>query len=206
MIKERFDIKDERVRQAAGSVYRHLDDAVAIFSSWVSANIQVTLWQFFTRFRGKYRFRISAYAYQTDKPVTFHMTAGTMQGGDRGPDRATTTSPRQADGDRVRRTDWRRANTIRIRRGRAGPVIPPAVEKVGRRTTRGRAWPSSGWRSKGRCTTPGRRRAIAGCSATCRRRRRRRGQRPPGGRLEAAAGRCRARSCATSCGGPSGGP
>src|SRR5262249_45269336 len=24
-------------------------------------------------------FRISAYAYQTDKPVTFHMTAGTMQ-------------------------------------------------------------------------------------------------------------------------------
>ena len=79
MIKKRFDIKDEKTVKPTGSVYRHLDDAVAIFSSWVSANIQVTLWQFYTHFRGKYRFRISAYAFQTDKPVTFHVTAGTMQ-------------------------------------------------------------------------------------------------------------------------------
>jgi mono/diheme cytochrome c family protein len=79
MIKKRFDIKDEKSVKPTGSVYRHLDDSVAIFSSWVSANIQVTLWQFHSHFRGNYRFRISAYAYQTDKPVTFHMTAGTMK-------------------------------------------------------------------------------------------------------------------------------
>ena len=48
MIKKRFDIKDEKSVKPTGSVYRHLDDGVAIFSSWVSANIQVTLWQFRT--------------------------------------------------------------------------------------------------------------------------------------------------------------
>ena len=79
MIKKRFDIKDEKSVKPKGSVYRHTDDGVAIFSSWVSANIQVTLWNFYTHFRGKYRFRVSAYAFQTDKPVTFHMTAGTFQ-------------------------------------------------------------------------------------------------------------------------------
>lgn len=57
---------------------RHKEDGVAIFSSWVSANIQVTLWQFQTRGRGKYRFRISGYGFQTDKPVTFHVMAGPM--------------------------------------------------------------------------------------------------------------------------------
>src|SRR5207244_13535746 len=71
-------VKDEKTVKPKGSVYRHLDDGVAIFSSWVSANIQVTLWNFYTHFRGNYRFRISAYAFQTDKPVTFHMTAGTF--------------------------------------------------------------------------------------------------------------------------------
>lgn len=79
LIKKRFDIKDEKSVKPTGSVYRHLDDGVAIFSSWVSANIQVTLWNFYTHFRGRYRFRVSAYAFQTDKPVTFHMTAGTFQ-------------------------------------------------------------------------------------------------------------------------------
>lgn len=79
MIKKRFDIKDEKSVKPTGSVYRHLEDSVAIFASWVSANIQVTLWNFFSHFRGNYRFRISAYAFQTDKPVTFHMTAGTMK-------------------------------------------------------------------------------------------------------------------------------
>lgn len=78
MIKKRFDIKDEKSVKPTGSVYRHLEDSVAIFSSWVSANIQVTLWNFYTHFRGNYRFRISAYAFQTDKPITFHMTAGTF--------------------------------------------------------------------------------------------------------------------------------
>jgi hypothetical protein len=75
----RFDIRDEESVKPSGSVYRHLEESVAIFSSWVSANIQVTLWQFFPHFRGNYRFRVAACGYQTDKPVTFHMTAGTMK-------------------------------------------------------------------------------------------------------------------------------
>ncbi len=79
MIKKRFDIKDEKSVKATGSVYRHLEDSVAIFSSWVSANIQVTMWNFHSHFRGNYRFRISGYAFQSEKPVTFHMTAGTMK-------------------------------------------------------------------------------------------------------------------------------
>ncbi len=78
LVKRRLNIKDERSVKPTGSVYRHLDDGVAIFSSWVSANIQVTLWNFRTRDRGKYRFRISAYAYQTQKPITFHVMAGTL--------------------------------------------------------------------------------------------------------------------------------
>jgi hypothetical protein len=77
-INKRFDIRDERTVKAKGSVYRHEADGVAVFSSWVSANIQVTMWQFNTRGRGKYRFRISAYGIQTDKPVTFYVKAGPM--------------------------------------------------------------------------------------------------------------------------------
>ena len=130
MIKKRFDIKDEKSVKPTGSVYRHLDDGVAIFSSWVSANIQVTLWQFRTHFRGNYRFRISAYGFQTDKPVTFHVTAGTMTAVteerlvgyfDVPPDKPTvvefveTLEPK---------------NTIRIVVDGLG-VIPPVVEKVG---------------------------------------------------------------------------
>jgi hypothetical protein len=78
LLQKRFNIKEEKSVNPTGSVYRHLEDSVAIFSSWVSANIQVTLWNCYTHFRGNYRFRISAYAFQSDKPITFHMTAGTF--------------------------------------------------------------------------------------------------------------------------------
>jgi hypothetical protein len=38
------------------------------------------MWNFRSPFRGKYRFRISAYAYQSQgKPVNFHVTAGTLK-------------------------------------------------------------------------------------------------------------------------------
>lgn len=76
--KRRYDIRDERTVKASGSVYRHLDDGVAIFSTAVNANVQVTMWQFMSRHPGKYRFRISGYAYQTGEPVTFHVKAGPM--------------------------------------------------------------------------------------------------------------------------------
>jgi mono/diheme cytochrome c family protein len=77
-INKRYSIKDEGAVKPIGSVYRHVDDGVAIFSSWVSANIQVTLWQFGSRQRGQYRFRISAYGFQTDKPIMFHVLAGPL--------------------------------------------------------------------------------------------------------------------------------
>jgi hypothetical protein len=78
IVKRRFSVKDESTIKPTGSVYRHVDDGVAIFSSWVSANIQVTLWQFGTRHRGRYRFRISGYGYQTTKPVMFHVLSGPL--------------------------------------------------------------------------------------------------------------------------------
>jgi hypothetical protein len=63
-------------------VSRQLDDGVAIFASDLSSNIQTVLWSFLTRDRGKYRFRISAYAYQSEKPVIFHVNGGTENLGD----------------------------------------------------------------------------------------------------------------------------
>jgi mono/diheme cytochrome c family protein len=136
MIKKRFDIKDEKTVNPKGSVYRHLDDSVVIFSSWVSANIQVSLWQFFTHFRGNYRFRISAYAYQTDKPVTFHMTAGTMKAVteerivgyyDVPPGKPTTI-------EFVEKLEPK--NTVRFVVDNLG-VIPTVVEKIGAENYKG---------------------------------------------------------------------
>jgi len=81
IIKQRYNIKEERSLKLKGDVYRPLDDGVAIFSSWVSANICVTLWQFTTKFPGKYRVKISGYGFQTGgKPSTFYVLAGTMAG------------------------------------------------------------------------------------------------------------------------------
>ncbi|MGA1015601.1 MAG: DUF1592 domain-containing protein, partial [Limisphaerales bacterium] len=58
----------------------HVDDGVAIFAVWESANIRVTMWNMLTHFRGKYRVRISGYGYQSDgKPVDFHVNAGTFK-------------------------------------------------------------------------------------------------------------------------------
>lgn len=74
----RYDIRDERSVRPNGSVYRHLEDGVAIFATSVPSNIQVTLWQYMTRARGQFRFRISGYGYRTDKPVAFHVKVGPM--------------------------------------------------------------------------------------------------------------------------------
>lgn len=135
-IKRRIDIKDERSIKPNGSVYRHLDDGVAIFSSWVSANIQVTLWQFQTRGRGRYRFRISGYGFQTEKPTTFHVMAGPMNAAaqqyligyfDVPPDKPTVvefTEPMES------------ALTIRIIADSLG-ATPPEVQKVGAENYKG---------------------------------------------------------------------
>jgi len=79
-VNKRFDLKDEAAVKRPGSVYRFLEDGVAIFAVWESANIRVTMWNFRSPFRGKYRFRISAYGYQNQgKPLKFHVTAGTFK-------------------------------------------------------------------------------------------------------------------------------
>ncbi|QDU96038.1 DUF1592 domain-containing protein [Lignipirellula cremea] len=130
VVKKRFDIKNEKAVKATGSVYRHLDDGVAIFSSWVSANIQVTLWQFHSRVRGKYRFRISGYGFQTQKPVTFHIMAGPMNAAAQQDLVGYFDVP--ADKPTVVEFEWSMEpnHTIRIIADDLG-ATPPAVEKVG---------------------------------------------------------------------------
>jgi len=78
-VKRRIDMKTATRRQG---VSRNLDDGVAIFASDLSSNIQTVLWSFLSRDRGKYRFRISAYAYQSEKPVLFHVNGGTSDLGE----------------------------------------------------------------------------------------------------------------------------
>jgi hypothetical protein len=81
ILNRRFDPKLESVTRRQ-DVYRHLDDGVAVFASDLASNIQIVFWNCLTRFPGKYRFRISAYAYQTDRPVLFHLNGGTENLGD----------------------------------------------------------------------------------------------------------------------------
>src|SRR5262249_16972552 len=68
--RRRLSLKDERqVKHASERVFRHLDDGVVMFSS--SAWSAVTLGQFYPPIRGRYRFRISASAFQSaGRPVS----------------------------------------------------------------------------------------------------------------------------------------
>jgi hypothetical protein len=75
-VKRRLDPKAE-IATRRKDVYRHLDDGVAVFGSDLASNIQIVFWRFLTRSPGKYRFRISAYAYQTEDPLMFHINGGT---------------------------------------------------------------------------------------------------------------------------------
>ena len=130
-IKRRFDIKEEGSVKATGSVYRHVDDGVAIFASWESANIRVTMWNFRSHVRGKYRFRISGYGFQSEgKPINFHVTAGTLK---------EVTEERLIDYFSVPANkptliefteQLEPENRIRIIADGL-PALPPAVEKVG---------------------------------------------------------------------------
>lgn len=129
-VKKRFDIREEKSVKPKGSVYRHTDDGVAIFSSWASANIQVTLWNFRSRDPGRYRFRISGYGYQTTKPVTFHVMAGTLKEATQqhlvGYYEVPAEKPTVVEF--VERLEAQ--NTIRIIVDGLG-VTPPVVEKAG---------------------------------------------------------------------------
>ena len=126
-----FDIKKERSVAATGSVYRHIDDGVAIFASWESANIRVTMWNFRSHVRGKYRFRISGYGYQSDsKPVDFHVTAGTLK--EVTEERLIDYYSFPADKPTVLEFTEQLEPENRIRIIADGlPALPPAVEKIG---------------------------------------------------------------------------
>jgi len=74
---KRYSLKDERhVKVTTEKVFRHTDDGLMMFSS--SAWQAVTLSQFYPPDRGRYRFRITASAVQTDRPVSFRVDAGPM--------------------------------------------------------------------------------------------------------------------------------
>ena len=131
ILKKRFDIKEERSVKATGSVYRHLDDGVAIFAAWESANIRVTMWNFRSHVRGKYRFKISGYGFQSEgKPVNFRVTAGTLK--EVTEERLIDYFAVPADKPRVIEFTEQLEPENRIRIVAEGlPALPPAVEKVG---------------------------------------------------------------------------
>jgi len=136
-IKRQFSIKDEKTVKPTGSVYRHVDDGVAIFSSWVSANIQVTMWNFRTRERGRYRFRISGYGYQSNaKPVVFHVVAGTLTAvtEERLIDYFSVPADKPTVVEFVEQLEPR--NTIRIVADALG-ALPPEVQKIGAENYKG---------------------------------------------------------------------
>jgi mono/diheme cytochrome c family protein len=84
-IKKRYSLKEtHQVKVTTERVFRHLDDAVVCFCS--SAWQAVGLSPFYPAERGHYRFRISAYGFQSSgKPVTYRVTAGgTRMTGKRG--------------------------------------------------------------------------------------------------------------------------
>ena len=130
-IKKVFDIKDEKTVSPKGSVYRHLDDGVAIFASWESANIRVTMWNFRSHVRGKYKFRISGYGYQSEgKPVNFHVTAGTLK--EVTEERLIDYYAFPADKPAVIEFTEQLEPENRIRIIADGlPALPPKVEKIG---------------------------------------------------------------------------
>ena len=130
-IDKKFDIKDEKSVKPTGSVYRYTDDGVAIFSSWVSANIRVTLFNFRSHVRGKYHFRISGYGFQSEgKPINFHVTAGTLK--EVTEERLVDYFAVPADKPTVIEFTEQLEPENRIRIVADGlPALPPAVEKVG---------------------------------------------------------------------------
>lgn len=131
ILKKRFDIREEKSVKATGSVYRHTDDGVAIFATWESANIRVTMWNFRSHVRGKYRFRISGYGFQSEgKPIAFRVTAGTLK--EVTEERLIDYFAVPADKPTVIEFTEQLEPENRIRILAEGlPALPPAVEKIG---------------------------------------------------------------------------
>jgi hypothetical protein len=137
ILKKRFDIKEEGSVAAKGSVYRHIPDGVAIFASWESANIRVTMWNFRSHVRGKYRFRISGYGFQSEKkPITFRVTAGTLK--EVTEERLIDYFAVPANEPKVIEFTEQLEPENRIRIIAEGlPALPPEIEKVGAENYKG---------------------------------------------------------------------
>ena len=131
ILKKRFDIREEKSVRPTGSVYRHTDDGVAIFATWESANIRVTMWNFRSHVRGKYRFRICGYGFQSDgKPIDFRVTAGTLK--EVTEERLVDYYSVPADTPTVIEFTEQLEPENRIRILAEGlPALPPTVEKIG---------------------------------------------------------------------------
>jgi mono/diheme cytochrome c family protein len=135
VFNKRIPVRDEH---PSGDVYRKLDDgSLAIFSSWISANICLTVWQFHSKFPGKYHVKISAYGYQNPgKHATFYVLAGAMQ--------AVTEQHLvgyyDVPNDMPTVVEFvdtlEPANTIRIVAEGLG-VTPPTVQKIGAQNYKG---------------------------------------------------------------------
>jgi mono/diheme cytochrome c family protein len=131
ILKKRFDIREEKSVAATGSVYRHTHDGVAIFATWESANIRVTMWNFRSHVRGKYRFRICGYGFQSEgKSVAFRVTAGTLK--EVTEEHLIDYFAVPADTPTVVEFTEQLEPENRIRILAEGlPALPPAVEKIG---------------------------------------------------------------------------
>lgn len=131
ILRKRFDIRDEKTVKPTGSVYRHTDDGVAIFATWESANIRVTMWNFRSHVRGRYRFRVSGYGFQSEgKPISFRVTAGTLK--EVTEERLIDYFSVPADTPAVVEFTEQLEPENRIRILAEGlPALPPAVEKIG---------------------------------------------------------------------------
>lgn len=136
-VKKRFDLKEERTVKAKGSVYKHLDEGVAIFAVWESANIRVTMWNFRSPFRGKYRFKICGYGYQSGgKPVNFHVNTGTLK--EVTEERLIDYFAVPADKPTVIEFTEQLEPENRLRIIADGlPALPPEIEKIGAENYKG---------------------------------------------------------------------
>jgi len=129
VFKKQIAVRDEH---PSGDCYKKLDDgSLAIFSSWISANICLTVWQFTAKFPGKYHVKISAYGVQNPgKPATFYVLAGAMQAVTEqhlvGYFDVPNDQPTTIEFDDTLEPN----NTIRIV-AEGLPVTPPTVQKIG---------------------------------------------------------------------------
>ena len=158
-----------RSRRRTENVYRLLDDGdVVCFSSSAWHNVGVSA-------------VLSAGPRQLSLPHLRLRRSERRQAGHLSRDGRRHAADGQERPGRLLRRPARQADRGRVRRAHGAadhdsdpPLRTGAARTRSRRSaatsTRGRGWRCSGSRSKGRCTTPGRRRAIAASSATCRRR------------------------------------